>query len=99
MVQFTKIVDPFYFFLSLTIGMLLVYITIPRPDVILMYPTPENAGKVVYQDMAKNCYKYEVNTIQCPTNEKEIRDITVQGVDIEKKNNQGFFDYWKKMLS
>jgi hypothetical protein len=73
--------------------------TIPVPDIIIMYPTPENSEKVVYQDSANNCYKYIANTIDCPKDESQIRDITVQGVDIEKKNTESIFATWKKMFS
>ena len=98
MIHFDKYFDPFYFLLALFIGMLIVYTTVPAPDVIIMYPTPENAGKIVYQDAANNCYKYIANPIDCPNNENEIKDITVQGNEIEKKNTEGIFSMWKKMF-
>lgn len=99
MFDINKYFDPFYFLLSLFIGMLIVYLTVPAPDVIIMYPTPENAGKIIYQDAAKNCYKYQADAVECPANEKEIKDITVQGVEIEKKNTEGIFSMWRKMFS
>ena len=83
-----KYIDPFYFLLAITIGMLFVYTTLPVPDVIIKYPTPENAGKVIYRDVAYNCYTYEADNVTCPQNEFEIKDITVQGVEIEKKNTE-----------
>jgi hypothetical protein len=98
MIHFDKYFDPFYFLLALFIGILIVYTTVPAPDIIIMYPTPENAGKIVYQDAANNCYKYEANSVDCPNNENEIKDITVQGIEIEKKNTEGIFSMWKKMF-
>ena len=99
MIHIDKYFDPFYFLLALFIGMLIVYTTVPAPDVIIMFPTPENAGKIVYQDATNSCYKYIANPVECPSNDKEVKDITVQGLEIEKKNTQGLFSMWSNMFS
>ena len=38
------------FIISFCIGILLVYLLTPIPKIIIRYPTPENAGKIIYKD-------------------------------------------------
>ena len=68
-----KYIDPLYFFIGLTIGLIYVYCTVPTPEVIIKFPTPQNSGKIIYKDKSENCYKYEANKVECPTNEKLIK--------------------------
>ena len=69
---------PLYFFISFCIGMFFVYISTPKPKVIIKYPTPENAGKVIYKDNSGVCYKYVANEVKCPANTKEIKMFNIQ---------------------
>lgn len=65
-------IDPFYFFASFAIGMLLVYITTPTPDVVLKFPSPYNAGKITYRDKSNSCYKYKADDVSCPKDKSKI---------------------------
>ena len=58
-------IDPFYLMTSLYIGIFFVYVSYQTPDVMVQYPTPENAGKIIYE---KNdtCYKYKKLEVMCP---------------------------------
>ena len=38
------------FIVSLAVGLFFVYITNPEPEIIYIYPTPENINKIQYQD-------------------------------------------------
>ena len=80
--------NKFYFFISLVIGLLFAYLFTPQPDVIIRYPTPENAGKIIYQDSNEVCYKYIANEVQCPADKSLIKDNYLQKVDNEKKNKK-----------
>ncbi len=71
-------IDPYAFFISLAVGLLLAYITTPPPDVLIKHPTPENAGKVVYRDNADVCYKYRAERISCPADLSKVKDIPIQ---------------------
>lgn len=66
MFQFTDYIDPLSFFIAFFIGMFLVYIYAPPMRIIIQWPTPENAGKVVYRDTEDVCYKYNANEVDCP---------------------------------
>ncbi len=82
--------NKFYFFISLVIGLLFVYLFTPQAEVIIRYPTPENAGKLVYQDKNDTCYKYKANEIQCPADKSLINDHYLQK-DGVKKNKFSIF--------
>lgn len=80
--------EPQYFFISFFIGILLVYISVPTPEVILRYPTPHNAGKLVYKDDADMCYVYDSKEIACPSS--GVIDTPLQTVNNVDKNKKTF---------
>ncbi len=60
----------FSFIIAFGIGILYVYIASPKPKIIVKYPTPYNAEKIVYKSENDSCYKYEVQEVKC--NDKSI---------------------------
>ena len=70
---FSKI-NPFYFFLAFAIGLFFVYINDPPKKVIIRHPNPNNAGKTIYNDDDKGCYKYISKEIECPSDKSLIMD-------------------------
>ena len=56
----------------------LVYIYLPKQQIIYVYPTPENVNQIQYQDKADNCYGFSYKQISCPSNRKEIREYKYQ---------------------
>ena len=69
---------PLYFLISFCIGIFLVYISTPKPKIIIKYPTPQNAGKIIYKDNSGLCYKYLAKEVKCPRNTKEIKMFDIQ---------------------
>jgi len=65
-------IDPFYFLVSLFVGLFLVYIITPTPELIIKYPTPDNAKELVFEDDSKNCYKFETKEVPCTNDAQEI---------------------------
>jgi hypothetical protein len=65
-----------YFFISLFIGLFIVYITVPEPEIIFKYPTPHNTGKIQYMDHANVCYEYVAKEISCPSS--GVKDTPLQ---------------------
>lgn len=89
-------IDPFYFILALAIGLFFVYITNDNmPEIILLYPTPDNAGKIVYKDTADVCYKYKKEEVKCPKNNAQIKQIPVQHSEDDK---DGIVDKLKRLF-
>ena len=73
-----KFIDPLIFLVSLCIGPFYTYITAPKPDVVIKYPTPFNAGKITYIDDAGVCYKYAVKKSSCPADKSQIKKVPIQ---------------------
>jgi hypothetical protein len=51
---------------AFVVGLLFVWISNPPRERVPVYPTPENAGQVVYADKAGLCYAYEPKPVECP---------------------------------
>jgi hypothetical protein len=84
-----KNINPYYFLISLAVGMFLVYVTTPPPEVIIEYPTPENAGKVIYkEDNNLGCYTYMAKKVSCPINDEDIAKIPYQSYKNKEKNDE-----------
>lgn len=47
------------------IGLIIVALSEPRPEVIVRWPTPKNTGLVTYLDRASNCYNYSHQEVSC----------------------------------
>ena len=71
-----KYVDLKVFIISLAVGLFLVYIYHPQDTVVYVYPTPENAGNIIYRDKANTCYKFEEQQVTC--NQSNIKEIPLQ---------------------
>lgn len=72
--MFFERIRPLYFFLAFAVGIFFCYITNPKPEVVLKFPSPFNAGKITYHDKANTCYKYEANKVDCPVDQALIKD-------------------------
>jgi len=66
------------FIVSLAVGLFFVYITNPDPEIIYIYPTPENIDKVQYKDKANNCYDFQQSEVACPSDPSKVKIIPVQ---------------------
>jgi hypothetical protein len=66
-------IHPFYFFLSFAVGLLVCYVTNPKPEVIVKFPSPYNAGQVTYKGDDNTCYKYKADKVQCPLDKSMIK--------------------------
>jgi len=66
------------FIVSLAVGLFFVYITNPEPEIIYIYPTPENVKKVQYQDKANNCYDFHQTEVSCPSDASKIKIVPIQ---------------------
>lgn len=66
------------FLIAFAIGIAYVYFSVPTPKIVIKYPNPYNAGKVIYQDEGKSCYKYQADKVECPS----AKEVTPQPVTI-----------------
>ena len=54
-----------YFIIALCVGIIIVYLTVPKVDVVYRFPSPDNAGKFVYKNEDASCYKYSATKVDC----------------------------------
>lgn len=50
---------------SFAIGILYTYLVTPPPKVVVKFPSPYNAGKVLYRDKADGCYMFKSDQVEC----------------------------------
>jgi hypothetical protein len=74
----SKYIDVPIFIVSLIVGLLIMYYTMPDLRKIYVYPTPENVDLLQYKDKAGNCFSYKEKEVACPTNQNKIAKIPVQ---------------------
>tara|TARA_Y100000816_G_scaffold186809_1_gene135759 strand:- start:1376 stop:1609 length:234 start_codon:yes stop_codon:yes gene_type:complete len=74
----TKYIDFKFFIISLAFGLFLVYITNEKPNIIYVFPTPDNYDKITIKDKADNCYNFNINEVSCPNNKELISQIPPQ---------------------
>ena len=75
--MFLKFFDFTYFFISFAIGVFYIYLTNDYKKVIVMYPTPDNIDTYTYVDKSNNCFKYELDEVECPENEEDVVKVNV----------------------
>ncbi len=77
MMRITKVISIPIFILSLCLGVFFVYLTIPNPEVILVYPNPDNADKLQFKDDAGVCHKFIPREVKCPSDKSKIRTYPI----------------------
>ena len=60
------------FILSLSFGLLIVYLFNPDPKVIYVYPTPDTVDKVQYKDHNDTCHKFTAQEVACGDNYESV---------------------------
>ena len=66
------------FLISFTLGILIVYATSPPPREIMVYPSLDNVGDLLYKDNANQCYSFIPKEVSCPKDETMIKKVLPQ---------------------
>lgn len=53
---------------SFAIGILFTYLVTPPPKVVVKFPSPYNAGKVLYRDTSDTCFMFKSEEVECSNN-------------------------------
>lgn len=75
---FFKYINIPVFVISLILGMVAVYYTVPDTRTVYVYPTPENVNMLQYKDKTDSCFAFQQKEVPCPKNRDEIAKIPVQ---------------------
>ena len=65
------------FIISLSIGLLAVYILGEDRKVVYVYPTPENQETTKYRDLSGGCFKYKLTPVDCK-DAKNVVTVPIQ---------------------
>ena len=75
--RITKLIDFPVFIISLCIGLFFAYMIAPNPDIIFVYPTPDNRNKLLFKDKAGVCHSFTPHKVKCPTDKSRIRKYPI----------------------
>lgn len=93
----------FYFILAFSIGLFVCYVTTPPPKVVLKFPSPTNAGQVMYTDKEGQCYSYKAEKTNCPTKgtvqaQPVMEDFRNQRNQLHNSMQNNYFVRYNKIL-
>lgn len=66
-----------YFLAAFALGLLFTYAFTPPPQVVVKFPSPYNAGSVIYRDKSDpdSCYKYRAEKqAACPKDAARVKE-------------------------
>ena len=66
------------FLISFAIGLFFIYILGPETKPVMIYPSPENVNKVLFQDNAENCFSFQQKEVECPKDSSLLSSIPIQ---------------------
>ncbi len=95
----------FYFIAAFCIGIILVNIIKPKPEIIMKFPTKYNIDSTVYEDKSGNCFKYTAEEKECPSDKSLIKEHPIEPFssnDIHKAqpasmNNDNFNEHFSNL--
>ena len=62
-----------WFFGAFVVGLVLAYLLGSKPEVVVKFPSPKNAGLVVYHGNGDgSCFKYNAEEVPCPTDDSQV---------------------------
>ena len=73
--DFFKYVDLKYFILSLSLGLLYIYLIDDPKNVVLLYPTPHSFKDYLFKDFLNNCYQLNMKEVSCYETKMNVEDL------------------------
>ena len=70
-------ISPLWFFVAFAVGLVCCYLMAPQREVVVKFPSPWNAGHVVYEAPPKDpdagCFKIRADQVECPADPSLVR--------------------------
>lgn len=66
-------IHPLAFILAFGFGLFMCYLTKPQSQVVVKFPSPNNANQVTYTDQSSNCFKIKADQVECPYDKSLIK--------------------------
>lgn len=73
MVQMKVKLNYFCLVASFAVGLCIMMLTVPKPRLIIKFPSPETADTHVYRDGANTCFKIAAEPEDCPADGKGVK--------------------------
>lgn len=70
-----KYLDLKLFLISLSVGLLYIYLAEEYKKIVFIYPTPTNVHNTQYKDKSDECFEYELTEVKCPA---QVQTIPMQ---------------------
>lgn len=78
MVLYMKFISVPVFIISLAVGLFITYAIAPKPDIIYVYPTPDNVDKIQYKDKSGTCFGFTHKEVNCPSDNSAVQQYPLQ---------------------
>jgi hypothetical protein len=66
------------FLASFALGLFFVYVLGPSLKTIYVYPNPDSVDKVLFQDKAGACFRFEEQEVSCPSDSSLLSMLPIQ---------------------
>lgn len=66
-----------YLVLSFTVGMVYIIFTVPRPKIVVKFPTPDVSESEIFKTAQGSCYKVASTEVSCPKDTKHLKSQPV----------------------
>lgn len=74
------------FIIAFAFGIAYCYVVTPPSKVVVKFPSPTNAGKIMYRDNDDNCFTFTANEVPC-TKESIPQPINVEDFTGKKRQH------------
>ncbi len=79
-----------FLILSFTVGIVYMMFTVPRPKVIVKFPTPDVSESDIFSTAQGSCYKLASKQVPCPKDGKHVLSQPVGDHEELKEDNDWF---------
>ena len=80
------------FIIGFVIGMCYIYYKAPELVDKIVYPTPYNAGKIIYKNKNGDCYQYIAEIVECPEDKTLIKHHNISTNTPNNSTTTSLFD-------